>query len=176
MPFGLKLARVSGQGENQGGIQEYMIDPANATPIFFGDPVRIAGGYIVACGVGEDMIGVFQGCQYVAQDGSYKFKNYWTGESGASDIKAAVAGYEGSRFYIELDSTEGNATQAMIGTRRNVVANSGSTVYGDSGYTLGAADAAGTLFVNQLADLPGNDLGKPGVIFEVTVASPQRYT
>jgi len=178
MAFGLRLARVSGQGENQGGIQEYNVDPANATAIFNGDPVRLSGGYIVKAAAGEDIIGVFAGCHYVDQDGSYTFKSYWPGAAaaGASDVKASVAGGEGSRFYIELDATEGAADRAMVGTRRDIVDNGGSTVYGDSGVALGAASATGALFVNQLADLPGNDFGKSGVIFEVTVASPQKYT
>jgi hypothetical protein len=177
MPFGLRLVRVSGQGENQGGTQDYDVDPDDATPIYRGDPVTLTGGFIALAAAGDEIVGVFNGCQYNEVDG-YKFRSYWPGAgavTGPADVQASITGWEGSRYYIELAVAEGDAVRTMVGTRRNHLAGVGSPVYGDSRVTLGAADVAGSFFVNQLADLPGNAFGAPSQVFEVTVALPQRY-
>jgi len=177
MPFGFRLSRTSGQGENFGGQQEYAVNPANTTAIFNGDPVSISGGYVeLATGANASNIqGIFNGCQYVGPDGSYEFKPYWNGVAGSSDVKAAVVEAEGSRFLIEMDAAQGAATQAMIGTARILVMTAGNTTYGDSRVSLGAVGADGPVRIVALADLPGNVIGKVGAVFEVVIANRENF-
>lgn len=174
MAFGLRLVRIADQGENQGGTQEYSIDPSDTTALFTGDAVKIDGGYVTQAAAGDPVNGYFAGVRYVDTDGSFVYRNQWDGVAGRSDVKAAVAGGGGSRFYIEMDAGQGAAAQTMIGTRRNLIVNAGDTIYGDSRSTLGAVSATGTFYVEALADLPNNNLGDTSAIFEVTVSALAR--
>jgi len=162
-----------------GNSFEYAIDPADTDKIFTGDLVNLASGYAQEATQGGTIgslndfavLGVFTGCRYVASDGSYTFRNYWDGAAGKTNAFAMVAIPVNSLFHIK-GAVGQTYTQADIGVRKGVLYNAGSTKFGDSRVTLGAAGATvatGPLFVHGLAKLPGNSFSSAEPIFEVSV-------
>ena len=178
--FGMRLVRSAGMEGFTGNLNEYLIDPANTNPIFTNDLVALsAGGYLQeATGASDnndfDLIGVFAGCHYVDAEGGVKFRQVWSGEAGASEIKAQVAGVPHSRFYIKGDAATDYTLANTVGKRFGVKYAAGTTMYGESRLTLGAAvSATGPLFVHRLAPLPDNSWDSDEPIFEVGVVRYQ---
>lgn len=174
MAFGFKLVAPLGQSENVGGIAgEYTINASNTTAMYVGDPVKLVNGELALADPGDAVVGVFAGCTYVDADGSKRFKQYWDGAAGRSNITARVTGTDG-KFLVEMDAAQGNAAVTMIGTRRNHVNNAGTPATGTSGAVLGAASASGTFFVEGFPDYPNNTLGQASQQFLVSIAAPSR--
>jgi hypothetical protein len=180
--FGLRLVRSQGMEGYSGNLFEYPISPANTSPIFTGDVVALSAGFVREATLGGTadqnnigILGVFAGCRYVDDDGSYVFKNQWNGGAGRSEIFGHIAIPPVGLFFIR--GAAGQVyTQADIGVRKGVLWNAGSVKYGDSRLTLGAAGAnvaTGPLFVHRLAQLPGNTFASPEPIFEVSVIRQQ---
>lgn len=176
--YGLRLARSQGQEGFTGNLAEFAISPSNTAAIFAGDPVVLSSGFLVeATGAANNndfaILGVFTGCRYVEADGSIKFRPFWDGAAGRSNIMASVALPTNGVFQI-YGKAGTTYTQAAIGARYGLTYGAGSTVYGDSRSTLGAAAAAttGPLIVQGLAKYPGNVIGMDQPVFEVTVVRP----
>jgi hypothetical protein len=104
-PYGFKAVRHSTGGELQ--TNDYPIDAGYASAIFRGDVVRgVAGGTIELSAAGDvDNIGVFAGCSYVNSIGEQKYKSYWTGEVGATNIMAHVYDDPNIIFQVQADAT-----------------------------------------------------------------------
>lgn len=179
--MGLRLVRSQGMEGFSGNLNEFPIDPTNANSIFTGDPVILNAGFVEEAtgGAGNndfDIVGVFMGCRFVGVDGSYEFRNHWDGGAGREQIFAHVAMPPHSLFHIR--GAGGGYTQADIGTRKGMVYNAGSTIYGDSRSSLGAAGASvatGPLLVHRLVDLPGNTFDLDDPVFEVSIVRDQGH-
>lgn len=179
--FGLKIVRSSGADGFVGNANEFPIAANTAHAIYAGDLVALSSGFIVeATGRANNNdfspLGVFLGCRYVDADGSFKFKRYWDGVAGRTDIRAMVALPEGATFLIKGDPG-GTYTQANIGSRFGVTYTAGSPVYGDSRVRLGAAAAASTgpLRLHRLVEAPYNAFTRPEPLFEVSFARSQGF-
>ena len=182
--FGLRLGKSQGMEGYTGNLIEFDVDPTNTNPIFTGDIVSWDGAGFVeeatqSGSLGDDLsiLGVFMGCRFVEADGDYEYKNQWNGGAGRTDIKAHVAIPAHGMFWIKGD-VAGGYTQADIGTLKGVLYNVGSTQYGDSRMTMGAAGATiatGPLMVHRLAALPGNTFASAEPIFEVSVVRSSGY-
>jgi hypothetical protein len=180
--FGLKIVKSQGPEGFTGNTAEYEIDPANTGSIFTGDPVLLDGnGWIVEATGGAanndfNILGVFVGVRYVDSDGSYKYRQYWNGGSGRSQIKAMVALPPVGMFAIRGNAGTNYTRAGTAGKRFGMNYFAGSTQYGDSRSTLAAATAAtGPLLVHGLADLPGNVYGTGAPTFVCSVARPQGF-
>lgn len=180
--FGIRLVRSAGMEGYTGNFNEFSIDPANTDPIFTGDPVLMnATGFVEeATGAADnadfDIWGIFMGCRYVDAEGSIKFRQFWSGEAGASLIKAHVAMPPHGMFYIKGEAGVTYTQANTIGRRFGVNYAAGSTRYGDSRITLGdAAAATGPLLVHRLADLPGNSWQSAEPVFEVAIVRPEGH-
>ena len=172
--FGLRLARSQGMEGYTGNLTEYDVSPANALPIFTGDPVILNGGFLTAAtSTSAAILGIFMGCRYVDSHGDYKYRNYWDGNTGAADVKAAVAVPPHGRCWIKGEAGV-DFQQASIGAAHPFVINAGNAQYGDSRWTVGAA-GAGPLIVHRLVDLPNNAWGTDEPILEVTVNLSSGY-
>lgn len=180
--FGLKLLRSVGPDGLTGNQIEYDISPSNTSPIYAGDLVRLNAGFIVeATGAANNNdfspLGVFLGCRYVDSNGSYKFKRFWDGVAGRTNIKAMVAVPEGATFLIK-GTTGATYTRAnTIGARFGVTYAAGSPVYGDSRVRLGTAAAASTgpLLVQRLVEAPYNSFSASEPLFEVVFVRKQGF-
>ena len=111
--FGFKPVGKHGSSPATQGTSQYFI-ASNASAIFQGSPVKaeLTGGTIQigsATGNGDQLLGVFAGCEYVdATTGKLKFSNTWPGSGSANtnfDIKGFVYDNPAQRFIIASDGT-----------------------------------------------------------------------
>ena len=111
--FGFKPVGKHGSSPATQGTSQYFI-ASDASAIFQGSPVKaeLTGGTIQiasASGNGDQLVGVFAGCEYVdATTGKLKFSNTWPGSGSANtnfDIKGFVYDDPSQRFIICSDGT-----------------------------------------------------------------------
>lgn len=182
MAFGLRLARSQGPEGTTGNLDEHPINPANASPIFFGDPVRFdTNGWVVEASGGGDsddfnIAGVFRGCRYVDANGDYAFSPIWDGGAGRATAFAHVQFPTNGVFHIMGDAA-GTYTRAnTVGKRFGVTYTAGNLATSNSGVALGAAAAAtGPLLVLGLARFPNQRFDMVSPTFEVIIVRPQAH-
>ena len=111
--FGLKPVGRHGSSPATQGTSQYFI-ASDASAIFQGSPVKaeLTGGTIQiasASGNGDQLVGVFAGCEFVdATTGKLRFSNTWPGSGSANtnfDIKGFVYDNPAQRFIIAADGT-----------------------------------------------------------------------
>ena len=111
--FGFKPVGKHGSSPATQGTSQYFI-ASNASAIFQGSPVKaeLTGGTIQiasASGNGDQLVGVFAGCEFVdATTGKLRFSNTWPGSGSANtnfDIKGFVYDNPAQRFIIASDGT-----------------------------------------------------------------------
>ena len=111
--FGLKPVGMHGSSPATQGTSQYFI-ASDASAIFQGSPVKaeLTGGTIAigsATGNGDQLLGVFAGCEFVdATTGKLRFSNTWPGSGSANtnfDIKGFVYDNPAQRFIIASDGT-----------------------------------------------------------------------
>ncbi len=137
-----------------GGViraNEYQILTSGATgfndDIYSGDVVkRNADGTIEIAAAGDTGVGIFNGCQYVASDGSIVFSRHWpasTAVKSGSTIKASV--YDDPNITFRVQTATGvNFTLAMEGANADFVYAAGSSVTGQSASELDLSTVATT--------------------------------
>jgi len=122
--FGFKPVGKHGSSPATQGTSQYFI-ASDASAIFQGSPVKaeLTGGTIQigsASGNGDQLVGVFAGCEYVdATTGKLKFSNTWPGSGSANtnfDIKGFVYDDPSQRFIIAADggNTDRDTAKADI--------------------------------------------------------------
>ena len=111
--FGFKPVGKHGSSPATQGTSQYFI-ASDASAIFQGSPVKaeLTGGTIQigsATGNGDQLVGVFAGCEFVdATTGKLRFSNTWPGSGSANtnfDIKGFVYDDPAQRFIIASDGT-----------------------------------------------------------------------
>ena len=183
---GFRLTRsLDGKEGYTGSLNEYLINPANTTPIFKGDPVRLNGGYIEASAANEDMLGVFQGVRfYDPATRSTVYREFWDGTAGRENVIGQISQDPHMTYHCVWNvTTGGTPDQTDIGAPIDIIYAAGSAVTGDSAVTIGAAigAAGGQVFVLKLADYVWGDnqvnsFAHPTPVFEVAVRLPQHRT
>ena len=111
--FGFKPVGKHGSSPATQGTSQYFI-ASNASAIFQGSPVKaeLTGGTIQigsATGNGDQLVGVFAGCEFVDETtGKLRFSNTWPG-SGSANTNFAIKGFvyddPSQRFIICSDGT-----------------------------------------------------------------------
>ena len=153
--FGFKPVGMHGSSPATQGTSQYFI-ASDASAIFQGSPVKaeLTGGTIQigsATGNGDQLLGVFAGCEYVdASTGKLRFNNTWPGSGSANtdfDIKGFVYDDPSQRFIIAADG--GNTSRAtakvdIFKTADIVDGTSGSTTTGISSAKLDISTAEDT--------------------------------
>ena len=153
--FGFKPVGKHGSSPATQGTSQYFI-ASDASAIFQGSPVKaeLTGGTIQigsASGNGDQLLGVFAGCEYVdASTGKLRFNNTWPGSGSANtdfDIKGFVYDDPSQRFIIAADG--GNTSRAtakvdIFKTADIVDGTSGSTTTGISSAKLDISTAEDT--------------------------------
>lgn len=130
-----------------GGVirpSEYRINTSGTTgfndTIYSGDVVKMnTDGTIELAAAGDTtLLGIFDGCQYIASDGEVKFSRYWPASTAVltgSTIKAFV--YDDPRITFRVQTATGaNFTQAMEGANADFVYAAGSAFTGQSASEL----------------------------------------
>ena len=153
--FGFKPVGKHGSSPATQGTSQYFI-ASDASAIFQGSPVKaeLTGGTIAigsASGNGDQLLGVFAGCEYVdATTGKLKFSNTWPGSGSANtnfDIKGFVYDDPSQRFIIAADG--GNTSRAtakvdIFKTADIASGASGNTTTGISSAVLDISSAEDT--------------------------------
>jgi len=120
--FGFKPVGKHGSSPATQGTSQYFI-ASDASAIFQGSPVKaeLTGGTIAigaATGNGDQLVGIFAGCEYVdATSGKLKFSNTWPGSGSANtnhDIKGFVYDNPAQRFIIASDGTNTDRATAKV--------------------------------------------------------------
>ena len=108
---GLTPARRWGSASNSTGTNMYDIQSGNATAMFTGDLVYSAAGTLKLCSSGAGNllppIGVFQGCEYTAPNGTPTWSPYWPAAQ-ATLTSATAIGYvvddPYATFFVQADA------------------------------------------------------------------------
>ena len=133
--FGLKPEGMHGSSPATQGTSQYFI-ASDASAIFQGSPVvaELTGGTIAiasATGDGQQLVGVFAGCEYVdATTGKLKFSNTWPGSGSANtnfDIKGFVYDNPFQRFIIASDGTNTDRATAKVDIFKTAAMSSGAS-------------------------------------------------
>ena len=145
--FGFKPVGKHGSSPATQGTSQYFI-ASDASAIFQGSPVKaeLTGGTIQigsATGNGDQLVGIFAGCEYVdATTGKLKFSNTWPGSGSANtnfDIKGFVYDDPSQRFIIASDGTNTDRATAkadIFKTADIASGTSGNTTTGISSAVL----------------------------------------
>ena len=153
--FGLKPVGMHGSSPATQGTSQYFI-ASNASAIFQGSPVKaeLTGGTIQiasATGNGDQLVGVFAGCEFVdATTGKLRFSNTWPGSGSANtnfDIKGFVYDDPAQRFIIASDGTNTDRATAkadIFKTADLASGASGNTTTGISSAVLDISTAEDT--------------------------------
>ena len=153
--FGFKPVGMHGSSPATQGTSQYFI-ASDASAIFQGSPVKaeLTGGTIQigsASGNGDQLVGVFAGCEYVdATTGKLKFSNTWPGSGSANtnfDIKGFVYDNPSQRFIIASDGTNTDRATAkadIFKTADIASGASGNTTTGISSAVLDISTAEDT--------------------------------
>ena len=153
--FGFKPVGKHGSSPATQGTSQYFI-ASNASAIFQGSPVKaeLTGGTIAigaATGNGDQLVGVFAGCEFVdATTGKLRFSNTWPGSGSANtnfDIKGFVYDNPAQRFIIASDGTNTDRATAkadIFKTADIASGTSGNTTTGISSAVLDISTAENT--------------------------------
>ena len=153
--FGFKPVGMHGSSPATQGTSQYFI-ASDASAIFQGSPVKaeLTGGTIQigsASGNGDQLVGIFAGCEYVdATTGKLKFSNTWPGSGSANtdfDIKGFVYDDPAQRFIIASDGTNTDRATAkadIFKTADIASGTSGNTTTGISSAVLDISTAENT--------------------------------
>jgi hypothetical protein len=135
------IRHLSGNGYSR--ANKYTITSGLAEDIFTGDLVIITADGVITPHTATEVnnIGVFAGVSYTASDGSYVYSQYFpTGTTGSSIIAYV---YDDPYTVFKVQSA-GTPAQTNIGNCADVVAGTGSTITGQSGFELSGTMSNGT--------------------------------
>tara|TARA_R100001163_G_C5055422_1_gene191884 strand:+ start:68 stop:619 length:552 start_codon:yes stop_codon:yes gene_type:complete len=144
---------------------KYTITSTLAENIFTGDLCIIDSSGVLTPHTATEVnnIGVFAGVSYTASDGSYVYSQYWPTGTTATNIIAFI--YDDPYTVFKVQSA-GSPAQTNIGNCADVVAGTGSTTTGQSGFEISATMANGTATAKIIAlhDAPDNAFGTNAVM------------
>lgn len=135
------IRHLSGNGYSR--ANKYTITSGLSEDIFTGDLVIITADGVITPHTATEVnnIGVFAGVSYTASDGSYVYSQYFPSGTTGSDFIAYV--YDDPYTVFKVQSA-GTPAQTNIGNCADVVAGTGSTITGQSGFELSGTMSNGT--------------------------------
>ena len=167
-PSGFSAVRQS-RGGCVRNSEPFTIAPGYSTNLYEGDPVKKSGTGrdVILSAPGGELVGQFQGCQYLNGAGEVIYANKWTGD----DVKSGsvpVANVLSDPDIVFVAQIDGNFVAADVGKTYDHTAagSSGNDSTGTSGveldYSTGVAEdnaSPGQFQSLGLADIPGNAYG-----------------
>jgi len=174
-PYGLKPVNLIGGQVYAGSTRLMAIASAEGTSIFFGDAVKLTGGYITRDPADSAMtpVGIFMGCTYTDPNSNQKvFKQYFPAGTVAADIKAYIVDDYDAIFKVAVVSsgtTISGVTQAAVGFNAALVDNTGSTITGDSLVAISATAATNGALPVRIVDVVPDTANSLGSYTEVLV-------
>lgn len=174
-PYGLKPVNLIGGQVYAGSTRLIAIASGEGTSIFFGDAVKLSGGYITRDPADSAMtpVGVFMGCTFTDPNSNQKvFKQYFPAGTVAADIKAYVVDDYDALFKVAVVSGTtviSGVTQAAVGLNAALVDNTGSTITGDSLVAISATTATNGALPVRIVDIVPDTANAAGSYTEVIV-------
>jgi hypothetical protein len=151
-----------------GGViraSEFAIESGATGDIFSGDVVKLSSGYVLQGGATDAPLGVFQGVQYTATDGTPVWSRKWTSGTstlGSADAKAYV--YSDPNIVYEAQST-GTPTQASVGAIYTISTTAGDDNNLRSKEGVTTTTTSGIARVIGFVDTPDNSIGQYARIY-----------
>ena len=173
-PQGLQPLKHSNGSVWNDQLSPYRVVDSYATSLFKGDPVTLGSGYLAVGVAGSAIIGVFWGCKYINTIGTYIFSPYWPASTATFNTAGAEAFVvDDPTVLFNIQTSGAGITQAEIGSNANFLAGSGSTITGQSAYTLDSTTiATGNATRNlKIRELTPNPLNAFGVTYNNAVVS-----
>ena len=169
--FGLKPIGKVGQNRDSQGLSEYSI-AASSSAIYFNDPVKTSGGYLLVAGAGGNLRGSLGGIFFTdASTSKPTYANHLDASNTATDIVGFVSDDPYQRFEIQAD---GATAAADVGLNADIVYAAGSSPDYVSNVELDTSDqktATAQLRINAISKDPDNDqVGSANVNFSVIIA------
>ncbi len=175
-PNGLVPSRRWGSASNSTGTNMYNIADGYATAMFTGTLVEVSAGNLTILADGANSgaapIGVFQGCQYTALNGTPTWSSYWPAATSVLSGTQAIGYVCDDPFATFVVQADASVTAGDIMTL-NFEANigTGSTITGISNGSLDASSrktGATALFRPIAYDaVPGNSASSAYPYLEV---------
>lgn len=139
---------------------EFAIQSGATGDIFSGDVVKLSGGYVLQSGASDAPLGVFQGVQYTATDGTPVWSRKWT--SGTSTLGSADAQ---AYVYVDPDiayeaQSSGTPTQASVGKLYTITTTAGDANNLRSKEAVTTTTTSGIAKVVGFVDRPDNSIGE----------------
>jgi len=158
-PYGIKPVNLIGGQVFAGSTRNLPIAYNYGTAIYYGDPVQLSAGYIIAAPGGASLtgatylkgtVGIFLGCYYTNPTTKQRqYAQYYPGSVLAGDITAIVADDPDQVFQVAVTAAAGSTTiaslpQGMVG---NNVAGNTLTGSASTGNSAAAVVASATTTV-----------------------------
>ena len=107
--FGLRPIGKVGQNRDAGGLSEYSI-AASSAAIYFNDPVKTSGGYLLVAGAGGNLRGSLGGIFFTdASTSKPTYANHLDASNTATDIVGFVSDDPYERFEIQSNNASASA-------------------------------------------------------------------
>ena len=107
--FGLKPIGKVGQNRDAQGLSEYSI-AASSAAIYFNDPVKTSGGYLLVAGAGGNLRGSLGGVFYTdASTSKPTYANHLDASNTATDIVGFVSDDPYERFEVQSNNASASA-------------------------------------------------------------------
>ena len=167
-PYGLRPVQLLGGLPFAGAIRSYPLTTNSTSAFFFGDPVGLKGGQVIAVAASPTVtlsdnspIGIFMGCEY--QDPVRGFVNSQmfpanaiTG--GAKNVKFKILDFPDVIMRVQ---SSGSVAATALGLNAPLVITPGNAATGDSTVAAGAAAATTgiALRIVGFVDAPGSAPG-----------------
>jgi hypothetical protein len=170
-PFGLKLrADLTG---NQPSIRTYFVPSSDATAVFVGDLVKLAGSAdgtgvatVIQAAAGDACIGVVTGIDQVKSVADANFSLYRLHRPASVGMYVSVCDDPMAVFEIQENNGGSGTAVTDVGNNANFIVGSGDTVTGLSGMQLNAATIATTatlpLKIMGFVQRPDNEISANG--------------
>ena len=174
-PYGLRPVNLIGGQVYAGSTRLMAVASGEGTSIFFGDAVKLTGGYITRDPADSAMtpVGIFMGCTYTDPNSNQKvFKQYFPAGTVAADIKAYVVDDYDAIFKVAVVSGTtviSGVTQAAVGFNAALVDNTGSTITGDSLVAISVTTATNGALPVRIVDVVPDTANSLGSYTEVLV-------
>lgn len=170
---GFVPSRRRGSGVNSTGTSRYRVANAFGSNIFYGDLVKLDGGYIeVITTTTNYAAGVFQGCEYIDPVSKQPvFSNYFPSgvSSAVGDVTAFVVDDPAATYVVQADAS---VSVGDINLNFDVTLGAGSTVTGVSGFGINAGTRKETTAMVRVLDVwgePGNAFSDANPKVEVRI-------
>ena len=177
-PYGLKPVNLIGGQVFAGATRQIPIATNSSTAIYYGDVVKLSGGYL-AKDTGTTTatpVGVFLGCTYTDPVYGKTFRQYYPGTTNISDVMAYVQDDPDALFKVAVvtaynSTTIGYVNRTAVGQNAILAQNTGSTTTGNSKVAIDDTTATTSTWPVRIVDVvPETALaGNPGSYTEVIV-------